>query len=133
LRHRLTTSRPTESAHRNLVVGTTLGGEEDHPGYDALKAFPPTLIDCAQVYYGPIERRERNQAGRPGKLHAKVASVDDIALVSSANLTDDACSRNLEVGVMVANPEFLMSAKTYLECLIAEKTLGLRAGNSRCR
>ena len=48
------------------------------------------LIQASEIYQWPVEKRERNQAGRPGKLHAKVAIVDDMALVSSANLTDDA-------------------------------------------
>ena len=68
---------------------------EGQLSYDAIKAFPPALTSAAEIYYWPVEKRERNQAGRPGKLHAKVAIVDDTALVSSANLTDDAFNRNL--------------------------------------
>ena len=96
---------------------------EGQLSYDALKAFPAALIDAVEVYHWPIEKRERNQAGRPGKLHAKVAIVDDTAMVSSANLTDDAFNRNLEVGIMVTNSEFLTSTKTYFWSLIAEGTL----------
>jgi phosphatidylserine/phosphatidylglycerophosphate/cardiolipin synthase-like enzyme len=44
-------------------------------------------------------------------------------LISSANLTDDAFSRNIEMGIMVKDEEFLVSAKTYLESLIADGTL----------
>jgi phosphatidylserine/phosphatidylglycerophosphate/cardiolipin synthase-like enzyme len=61
-----------------------------------------------------------NLWGRPGKLHAKVALVDDFVLVSSANLTDDAFNRNLEVGVLLRNPEFLVSIRTYLESLLVQ-------------
>ena len=53
----------------------------------------------------------------------KVAIVDNTALVSGANLTDDAFNRNVEVGIMVTNSEFLVSAKTYFASLIAEGTL----------
>jgi phosphatidylserine/phosphatidylglycerophosphate/cardiolipin synthase-like enzyme len=35
-----------------------------------------------------------------GKLHAKAAVIDKQALLSSANLTDDAFLRNLELGVL---------------------------------
>lgn len=117
-----------EAAQRGVKIRLILEFEQSSEGqlsYDALKAFPPALIDAVEVYQWPIEERERNQAGRPGKLHAKVAIVDDIVLVSSANLTDDAFNRNLEVGVMVTNYEFLMSAKAHLESLISKATLGL--------
>jgi phosphatidylserine/phosphatidylglycerophosphate/cardiolipin synthase-like enzyme len=87
------------SVHVTLILEFE-HSSEGQLSFDALKAFPPTLIAAAAVYHWPIERRERNQAGRPGKLHAKVAIVDDAVLISSANLTDDAFSRNLEIGVM---------------------------------
>jgi len=90
-----------------------------------MKAFPSALIQATQIYYWPVEKRERNLAGRPGKLHAKVAIVDDFALVSSANLTDDAFNRNMEVGLLVKNAEFLVTAKSYFESLIAAGTLSL--------
>jgi phosphatidylserine/phosphatidylglycerophosphate/cardiolipin synthase-like enzyme len=96
---------------------------EGQLSYDALKAFSPVLINSSDIYHWPIEKRERNQAGRPGKLHAKVAIVDDIALVSSANLTDDAFNRNLEVGLLVKNAEFSLKVKSYFDSLIATGTL----------
>jgi cardiolipin synthase len=109
-----------------VKVRLILEFEESSEGqlsYDALKAFPKALIDTVEVYYWPVDKRTRNQAGRPGKLHAKVAIVDNVALVSSANLTDDAFSRNLEVGIMVRNSEFAALTKTYFESLVAEATL----------
>jgi phosphatidylserine/phosphatidylglycerophosphate/cardiolipin synthase-like enzyme len=96
---------------------------EGQLSHDALRAFPPALIHVSEIYHWPVDKRERNQAGRPGKLHAKVAIVDDIALVSSANLTDDAFNRNLELGIMVRSSEFISSTKRYFESLIAEGTL----------
>ena len=91
--------------------------------FDALKAFPPKLIASSDVYAWPLEKRERNQAGKPGKLHAKLAIIDDVALVSSANLTDDAFNRNLEIGVMTANRQFLDRIQEYLAALIKAGTL----------
>ncbi len=96
---------------------------EGQLSYDALKAFPSELTSTVEVYQWPVEKRERNKAGRPGKLHAKVAIVDNTVLLSSANLTDDAFNRNLEVGVLVGNPEFLVSIKAYFSALIAQQTL----------
>ena len=96
---------------------------EGQLSYDALKAFPAALIHACEIYHWPVEKRERNKAGRPGKLHAKFAIVDDIALVSSANLTDDAFNRNLEVGILVKNAEFLVPAKNYFQSLTSQGTL----------
>ena len=115
-----------KAAKAGARIRLILEFEESSEGqlsYDALKAFPAPLIRAAEIYHWPVEKRERNQAGRPGKLHAKVAIVDDIVLVSSANLTDDAFNRNLELGIMVRSSEFISSTKRYFESLIAEGTL----------
>ena len=122
---RLTSALQT-AVQRSVQVRLILEFAESSEGqlsYDALKAFPEPLIAAAEVYHWPVEKRERNQAGMPGKLHAKIAIVDGTVLVSSANLTDDAFNRNLEVGVMVNNPVFLMRTKCYLESLITDGTL----------
>lgn len=115
-----------KASRRGVRIRLILEFEETSEGqlsYDALKAFPAALVGVVEVYQWPVEKRERNQAGRPGKLHAKVAIIDDIALLSSANLTDDAFNRNLEVGVTVVNAEFLASITTYFDALMAEQTL----------
>jgi cardiolipin synthase A/B len=115
-----------KAAKAGVKIRLVLEFEESSEGqlsYDAMKAFPTALIHASEIYHWPVEKRQRNQAGRPGKLHAKVAIVDDIALVSSANLTDDAFNRNLEVGLLVKNAEFLVTAKGYFESLIAAGTL----------
>ena len=115
-----------KAKQRGVYIRLILEFEQSSEGqlsYDALKAFPPSFIAESEVFYWPVEKRDRNQAGRPGKLHAKLAIVDDTVLISSANLTDDAFNRNLEVGVMVKNPEFLMSTKSYIESLISNGTL----------
>ena len=68
---------------------------------DAIQAFSDVPHQGTYLYYWPLEKRERNQAGRPGKLHMKCAIVDDVALIGSANLTDDAFNRNMELGLLV--------------------------------
>jgi cardiolipin synthase len=106
------------AAERGVAVCLILEFEHSSEGqlsFDALRAFPPSLVAASKVYHWPLEKRERNQLGRPGKLHAKVAIIDDTVLVSSANLTDDAFSRNIECGVLVKSPDFLRSTRGYLE------------------
>jgi len=74
---------------------------EGQLSFDALNAFKRLPKGSYSVYYWPQERRLRNEAGRPGKLHAKCAVVDSTALVGSGNLTDDAFNRNMELGLLV--------------------------------
>ena len=115
-----------KATRRGVRISLILEFEQTSEGqlsFDALKAFPSALTSVVEVYQWPVEKRERNQAGRPGKLHAKVAIVDDTALLSSANLTDDAFNRNLEVGMMATNVEFLRSLRSYFDALVAGKTL----------
>lgn len=96
---------------------------EGQLSFDALKAFLSDLIAMAEVYFWPVAKRVRNQAVRPGKLHAKLAAIDDVVLVSSANLTDDAFSRNLELGVKLTDPDVVLWARDHFQGLIREKTL----------
>lgn len=91
---------------------------EGQLSFDALRAFPAALIAAATVYHWPLEKRARNQAGRPGKLHAKVAIVDDLLLISSANLTDDAFNRNLEIGVMITDRRLRTSLNEHILDLV---------------
>jgi len=90
---------------------------------DALNAFPVDLQEKAEIFYWPIENRELNLFGKPGKLHAKAAVVDKQALLSSANLTDDAFVRNLELGVLFMGGDMPTKLRQHFEHLIASGTL----------
>jgi phosphatidylserine/phosphatidylglycerophosphate/cardiolipin synthase-like enzyme len=110
------------AASRGVKIRLVLEFAEASEGqlsFDAIKAFPSALLDVAEVYYWPVEKRERNQAGRPGKLHAKIALIDEAVLVSSANLTDDAFNRNLEVGVRLSAVEWENWVRGYFDGLIS--------------
>ena len=69
--------------------------------FDASNAFKDVCLDNVRLLHWPLEFRERNQAGTPGKLHVKCAVIDDTAIIGSANLTDDAFNRNMELGVII--------------------------------
>lgn len=92
-----------EVMNRGVEVNLVLEFESESEGQlscDALAAFSDALARKANIYYWPHNRRERNEGGRPGKLHAKCAVIDEKAIISSANLTDDAFNRNMELGVL---------------------------------
>ncbi|MCG3142466.1 MAG: Cardiolipin synthase A [Anaerolineae bacterium] len=115
-----------KAIQRGVKVRLILEFEQSSEGqlsYDALKAFPAALVSGSEVYHWPTEKRERNHAGKPGKLHAKVAIVDDVAVVSSANLTDDAFTRNFEIGALVFTKSFQEKIQEHLDGLITEGTL----------
>ena len=49
---------------------------------DAVAAFQNVPCSGTKIYYWP-EKRDANQAGRPGKLHTKCAIIDDVALIGT--------------------------------------------------
>jgi cardiolipin synthase A/B len=61
--------------------------------------------------------------GRPAKLHAKLAVIDDQAVLSSANLTDDAFNRNLELGIVLSGHVILQRLREHFDSLCAVGTL----------
>jgi len=117
-----------EACQRDVRITLILEFEQSSEGqltFDALKAFPPELTKSATIFFWPVEKRERNQSGRPGKLHAKVALVDDAVLISSANLTDDAFNRNLEVGIKLTGGALPTTLHQYFEGLCKAEVLQL--------
>ena len=111
----------SRAASRGVKIRLVLEFAEASEGqlsFDALNAFPTDLVEASEVYYWPVEKRERNQAGKPGKLHAKLALVDGVVLVSSANLTDDAFTRNLELGAMLTDAEVVRWVKDHFDGLV---------------
>jgi len=76
------------------------------------------------VFYDPraLEPTERGK-GRAA-LHAKCVVVDDVnALVTSANFTEAAQDRNIEVGVLVDDAEFARSLRHQFDALIEARIL----------
>lgn len=113
---------------RGVAVHLVLEFEQTSAGQlsmDALKAFPVALCQRSRIYYWPLDKRERNALGNPGKLHAKLAVIDDQVVLSSANLTDDAFNRNLELGALLSNGQINKTLRYHFESLIAEGTLRL--------
>lgn len=113
------------AARRGISIRLILEFEESSDGqlsYDALSAFGG-LDKRVEVYQWPLEQRERNAAGRPGKLHMKCVVADAAkAFVSSANLTEDALNRNMELGVLVGSAEVL-ELQRHFEALIHQQVL----------
>lgn len=76
-----------------------------------------------RVYYDPrsLELPEPGRAGAGGRavLHAKAVVVDDEALfITSANLTEAAGERNIEMGVLQRDRGMALTVITYFQSLI---------------
>jgi phosphatidylserine/phosphatidylglycerophosphate/cardiolipin synthase-like enzyme len=68
------------------------------------------------VYYDPCALELE---GAAGVLHAKALVVDDEAFfVTSANLTEAALDRNIEVGLLVRDPALALSVSSHFRALI---------------
>jgi phosphatidylserine/phosphatidylglycerophosphate/cardiolipin synthase-like enzyme len=71
-----------------------------------------------EFFYDPRAFEEDSQ--KRGVMHAKGVIVDDTAaLITSANFTDAAQSRNIEAGVLLRDPHQVKRLKTYFEALIS--------------
>ncbi len=120
-RIQLLTGNLLSAIQRGVNIRLILEFAEESLGqlsHDALRAFPMELREQAEIWYWPLEHRDCNAAGKPGKLHAKLAIIDETVLLSSANLTDDAFNRNMELGVMLNNPEFHATITAHIDGLM---------------
>jgi phosphatidylserine/phosphatidylglycerophosphate/cardiolipin synthase-like enzyme len=73
------------------------------------------------VYFDP---RSLALGGPDGVLHAKGVVVDNrLAFITSANLTEAAWDRNIELGVVVQDPPFAQSIVRHFERLVEEELL----------
>jgi phosphatidylserine/phosphatidylglycerophosphate/cardiolipin synthase-like enzyme len=116
-------ARAVERSLELTLIVESEGESEGQLTSDAIRAFRGVPASRMRLYYWPLAQRERNQAGRPGKLHAKCAVVDDVALVGSANLTDDAFNRNMELGLLVKEPLVVSTLIKHFDELIRRGVL----------
>jgi phosphatidylserine/phosphatidylglycerophosphate/cardiolipin synthase-like enzyme len=76
-----------------------LGGENE---YSTLRALGSEVEACSSVYYWPKEKRKLSSTNKPGILHVKCAVADgEWLFLSSANLTQQAFTINMELGMLV--------------------------------
>ena len=74
-----------------------------------------------EVYYDP---RSLEPGGPKGVLHAKAVIADEEALfVTSANLTEAALDRNVEVGVLLRDRTIALTALAHFRALIDQQFL----------
>lgn len=94
------------------------GGRVDHDSVATIRRVLPS----ANIYIW----RSRNIEGgtSAGAVHAKCAVADDdLAFITSANLTAAAMERNMELGVLIRHGSVPAELQRHLEALIATKVV----------
>lgn len=98
---------------------------EGRKAYNTLAALGPTVANCCCVYLWPIEGRCKGGTGKPGLLHVKCCVADGRWLfLSSANLTEQAFSINMELGVLVTGGSAPAQVEAHFGEMIESGTLG---------
>jgi phosphatidylserine/phosphatidylglycerophosphate/cardiolipin synthase-like enzyme len=89
-----------------------------------LKDFSEYIQSNASFYIWPYRNRVINGDEQTGSLHAKFILQDNSKLfVSSANLTQSAMDRNIELGVIIEAPEVIEKLQSQLDSLIIENEI----------
>jgi phosphatidylserine/phosphatidylglycerophosphate/cardiolipin synthase-like enzyme len=98
------------AAQRGCDVSVVLESEAESGGkvtFEMAEALGSDVAACANFYSWPYELHPETGAGRRASLHAKCAVADgERFLVSSANLTEYAFTKNMELGLLVEGAMF---------------------------
>ena len=87
---------------RLKVIVETPDKIEGQGEYDTIKALGQEVAACSTVYFWPKEHRPIGSNNKTGILHIKCAVADSQWLfLSSANLTQQAFTINMELGMLV--------------------------------
>ena len=97
-----------------------MGGKATFDSISKIKNIVPGV----SIHYWPPEKREKSPKGKYGSLHAKCAVADEnIAYLSSANLTGHAMELNMELGVLIKGGGLPKRTRDHFMGLIERKVL----------
>ena len=87
--------------------------------YNPLIALGGAVLDAAELYYWPMENRPPNAEEKRGIVHAKCVIADSSRMfISSANLTEQAFTLNMELGVLVSGTSTPTRVEAHFDALI---------------
>ena len=122
-----------DAARRGVKVVLILESTEDSNGavsFNPLEALGDELARAAVVYMWAMSKRAVDDRGNRGALHVKCAVADSqVALISSANLTDHAMNLNMELGLLVQGGDLPGTLADHLQSLIQARILTTVAKN----
>lgn len=94
--------RAAKRGVRLTVILETPDKIEGEGEYSTIRALGTEVSACSSVYYWPKENRPLNDNNKVGILHVKCAVADaEWLFLSSANLTQQAFTINMELGMLV--------------------------------
>lgn len=94
--------RAAKRGVRLTVIVETPDKIEGEGEYSTIQALGQEVAACSTVYYWPKENRPRGDNNKVGILHVKCAVADgEWLFLSSANLTQQAFTINMELGMLV--------------------------------
>lgn len=109
------------AADRGVEVDLVLETTEEHGGRlrgGAGSGAFQALADRAACWHWPAE----NRRGRGAALHAKVLVADaTVALLTSANFTDRGMADNIEVGILLRDPDTASRLDRHFRSLMREQ------------
>lgn len=110
------------AADRGVSLRIIIEAPDRHEGentYNTLRALGNSVAARSAVYLWPLERRGRDNSGKPGILHVKCAVADGRWLfLSSANLTEYAFTVNMELGVLITGGPLPGQVEVHFDRLI---------------
>ena len=90
---------------RGVALRIVLGDREWHSDQEIdrqRQQLGRAVATGASLLQWPAERRPRDEQGHAGLMHVKAAVADSkVAFLTSANLTEAALERNMELGVLI--------------------------------
>jgi phosphatidylserine/phosphatidylglycerophosphate/cardiolipin synthase-like enzyme len=108
-------------------VAVVLESEAESGGkvtYEMSQALGSEVSKHATLYTWPAELRPATGSGKRASLHAKCAVAGERRLlVSSANLTEYAFTKNIELGLLVEGGDVPSRVHRYFDALIARGIL----------
>jgi phosphatidylserine/phosphatidylglycerophosphate/cardiolipin synthase-like enzyme len=73
----------------------------------------------AKLLQWPPERRPRDEQGHAGLMHVKAAVADSqLVFLTSANLTEAALERNMELGVLIRGGSMPVAIDHLIDALV---------------
>jgi phosphatidylserine/phosphatidylglycerophosphate/cardiolipin synthase-like enzyme len=115
------------AAARGVALRVVIEGAHRQDGLDVygrLRALGDAVAARAEVCLWPLDRRPRDEAGGQGVLHVKCAVADGCWLfLSSANLTENAFTLNMELGLLVRDESVAFPVERHFQDLVATGTL----------
>jgi phosphatidylserine/phosphatidylglycerophosphate/cardiolipin synthase-like enzyme len=109
---------------RLTVIVETPDRIEGQGEYSTIRALRPEVAACSSVYYWPQGERPLGENGKVGILHVKCAVADgEWLFLSSANLTRQAFTINMELGMLVRGGTMARSVEQQFERLVHDGQL----------